>query len=62
MIGEEAGLEYIYIGNVYSDEGNHTKCPKCGEILIRRVGFEVTENKLKNNVCSKCGNKIAGVF
>ena len=61
-IGQDAGLEYIYIGNVYSEEGNQTKCPKCGEVLIRRFGFEVVSNKLKKGRCSECGKKIAGVF
>lgn len=59
-IAKEAGLNYIYMGNVGAE--NPTTCPKCGEVLIRRKYFEVVENKIKNSKCPKCGEKIKGVF
>ncbi|MBN2517241.1 MAG: AmmeMemoRadiSam system radical SAM enzyme [Candidatus Altiarchaeota archaeon] len=61
-LGEEAGLEYIYIGNVHSDEGSHTKCPGCGGLLIKRSGFDVVEDRMKGNKCPGCGRAIAGFF
>jgi pyruvate formate lyase activating enzyme len=60
-IGKDAGLDYVYVGNVSMEEGRDTKCPKCGEVLIRRRWFEVLENKVKNGKCPKCGCGIAGV-
>ena len=55
----KARLNYIYLGNVGSDEGNHTKCPKCGQKVITRRGFVVSETKLTaENNCSSCGTTI----
>ena len=60
-IGKRAGLKYTYIGNVYR-EGEVTNCPECGKILIKRVGFTVTENHLAGFSCSYCNTTISGVF
>jgi len=35
-IGKSAGLEYIYLGNIDTDKYEHTYCPSCGEVLIKR--------------------------
>ncbi len=59
-IGKEAGLEYIYIGNVLSD--GITYCPKCGAELIKRVGYKVVENRLIDGKCYRCGEDISGVW
>ncbi|MBN2484202.1 MAG: AmmeMemoRadiSam system radical SAM enzyme [Candidatus Omnitrophica bacterium] len=59
-IGLNAGLKYVYLGNV--GEGADTVCPACGERLIRREGFFVSENKIKEGRCPSCGEKIAGVW
>jgi pyruvate formate lyase activating enzyme len=60
-LGREEGLRFIYIGNV-AGEGDPTLCPNCGEILLRRQGFVLTDNRLRGDRCSKCGEKIPGVF
>jgi pyruvate formate lyase activating enzyme len=54
-------LSYVYTGNVEFDEGNNTYCPKCRKAVIKRSGFHVTENLLKDGKCP-CGEKIAGVW
>jgi len=59
-IGKEAGLEYIYMGNVLSD--GITYCPKCGAELIKRVGYKVVENRLIDGKCYRCGEDISGVW
>ncbi len=60
-IGLEAGLYYVYLGNL-GDNGNlDTICPKCGHILIERSNFGVIKNIIKDNHCPNCGIKIAGV-
>jgi pyruvate formate lyase activating enzyme len=38
-IGLNAGLRYVYTGNVPGDTGENTFCHGCGEIVIERVGF-----------------------
>ncbi len=61
-IAREKGLRYPYIGNWPGHPGNHTYCPKCGEIVIRRTGFFVTEILMEQGLCRKCKQPIAGVW
>jgi pyruvate formate lyase activating enzyme len=58
-IGREAGLQYVYIGNV-PGRGSDTKCPKCGMLLLQRSGFSVLKNEIRDGKCPKCGKEIAG--
>jgi len=60
-LAEEAGLKFIYVGNVWG-EAETTSCPRCGKVLIRRSGFTVEENRVKTGKCYSCGSSIAGVF
>lgn len=59
-IGKEAGLKYVYLGNVAED--TNTFCPKCNELLIERVGYSTTIRGLKSGKCSKCGSEIGGTW
>jgi pyruvate formate lyase activating enzyme len=61
-IGKDAGLRYVYGGNIPGEECENTHCYNCGALLIKRWGFEVLENNLRNGACPKCGAKIDGVF
>ena len=58
-IALEAGLHYVYEGNIYSDGGN-TSCPTCNTLLIRRSWHDVRKNNLKNGCCPNCGLAIPG--
>jgi len=59
--GRAEGLRYVYIGNV-GGEGDLTLCPNCHRPLIKRHGFWVEENVIKNGECPYCATHIAGVF
>lgn len=61
-LGYEAGLKYVYTGNLPGDEGEKTFCHNCGELLIDRFGFTVTKNRIKENLCPECGSEIPGVW
>jgi pyruvate formate lyase activating enzyme len=61
-IGKQAGLKYVYSGNVPGDEGENTKCFNCGNLLIERCGFKIVSITLTGNKCSKCGTELEGVF
>lgn len=61
-IGKKAGLNYIYLGNVHSDEHDNTYCPKCKKLLIRRYGFDIAEKNIEGNKCKYCGEEIKGRF
>ncbi len=60
-IGLEAGLRYVYLGNLSEPDGQDTVCPGCGRVLIRRSGFGVSENLVFEGTCPDCGSAIAGV-
>ncbi len=59
-IGKQAGLRYIYFGNVPGSKAECTFCYNCGKLLIDRVGYKITANNIENSHCSHCGTKIAG--
>jgi pyruvate formate lyase activating enzyme len=61
QIAREAGLHYVYEGNIYSD-GANTVCPNCGSVLVRRSWHDVTENRVRQGACPDCGYAIAGVW
>ena len=61
-IGYNAGLRYVYTGNLPGDEGEKTYCHGCGEILIDRFGFSIMNNLIKGGHCPKCETKIPGVW
>jgi pyruvate formate lyase activating enzyme len=59
-IGLEAGLRYVYEGNM-PGEGEHTWCYACGARLIERHGHRVLGSRLSNGHCPDCGTTIDGV-
>ena len=62
-IGFEAGLRYIYLGNVAPGEaGEDTVCPGCAGAVIRRRGYQVPFNTLQDGRCPHCGRSIPGVW
>jgi pyruvate formate lyase activating enzyme len=61
-IGKAAGLKYVYLGNVMDAERSSTRCPDCGELLIRRHGYSVHERWEQRGVCPRCHQAIAGVW
>lgn len=63
-IGKAAGLKFVYPGNLPGGVGDreNTYCPNCNELLIRRRGFYVQENRMTNGACPKCRTTIPGVW
>jgi pyruvate formate lyase activating enzyme len=61
-IGLGEGLKYVYIGNVPDNDSQNTLCPGCGQVLIRRHGFGVVANQIRNGHCPNCDCSIAGVW
>ncbi len=60
-IGLEAGLEYVYTGNIPGQGGEDTVCPNCGQTVIERTGFSVRMHRMDRGHCAACDNPIAGV-
>ena len=61
-IGLDAGLRYVYEGNVPGEGGENTYCHCCGSVLIRRYGYLVEQNLLDQGKCPACGSGIDGVW
>ncbi len=61
-IGKEAGLKYIYCGNVAGQVDESTYCPNCKNVVIERSGFSVRRINLEDEKCGKCGEPIEGVW
>jgi len=61
-IGIQAGLRYVYCGNVPGEEGEDTFCPHCGRTVIERTGFRVNKNDVVNGTCRNCHGGIEGIW
>ncbi len=62
-IGREAGLRYVYCGNLPGQVRGleDTHCPQCGETLIRRLGYWIEDYKLTpEGSCPACHAAIPG--
>lgn len=56
-------LNYVYMGNFKSNQGQNTRCPKCGTIVTNRIGYntELKNLNIEGN-CLVCGNLIYRYF
>ncbi len=61
-LARSRGIHYVFVGNVPSHPGNHTFCPKCGKIVIKRNNMFLEELNLKAGKCKFCNTPIAGVW
>jgi pyruvate formate lyase activating enzyme len=58
-IGQQAGLRYVYVGNVPGEA--NTSCHTCGHLLVRRRGYLVVAGDIAaGGHCPKCGTLVAG--
>ena len=58
----DAGLHYVYIGNVPGSDAENTYCPHCGRAVIKRVGYHLKENHVRHGKCEYCATPITGRF
>jgi pyruvate formate lyase activating enzyme len=62
-IATDAGLRFVYTGNVADPEGQSTRCPACGSVLVGRDWYRLTAWGLAaGGVCNRCGRLCPGVF
>ncbi|WP_300159879.1 AmmeMemoRadiSam system radical SAM enzyme [Solidesulfovibrio sp.] len=59
-IGREAGLHYVYVGNVPDEARSATYCPSCGARVIERQGMGLRAARTRGGKCVACGAAIAG--
>jgi pyruvate formate lyase activating enzyme len=61
-IALEEGLKYVYVGNAEVEGASDTPCPACGHLAVRRSGFLVTADRIKNGKCPDCGAVLRGIW
>ncbi len=62
-IARDAGLRYVYTGNVHDEDGGTTYCPQCAHALIVRDWYDIRHYDLSpQGNCPRCGAAIAGRF
>ncbi len=54
----EAGLKHVYLGNLPTNEGKDTFCPRCGEVAISRKGYRTVTNGVLHGLCTVCGTDL----
>ena len=62
QIAKSEGVDYVYTGNILSDEGQNTYCRQCGAELIVRRRYRLGAYRVTNGCCKDCGGEIAGVW
>lgn len=58
----QAGIRYVYIGNLPGHEGSNTYCHNCGKLLIKRDGYAIPVYNLDHGACTFCKTAIPGVW
>lgn len=62
-IAMDAGLHFVYTGNVHDTEGDTTFCPACHAALIVRDWYAIRHYDLPDNgCCPHCHTRIPGHF
>ena len=61
-VAREAGLRYVYVGNVVVDGGGTTYCPNCKRPVIERYGYAMRAMDVVDGKCRFCKTPIAGVW
>jgi len=57
-IGTQAGLKFIYTGNVPSSEHDNTVCYSCGRTVVKRLGYHTEVLGLQGSRCRFCGAEL----
>lgn len=61
QIGKRAGLNYIYVGNIWGDKRENSYCPKCNELIIERQNYQI-KILSKSGSCPKCSYELSFKF
>jgi pyruvate formate lyase activating enzyme len=61
-ISRDAGLRYVYVGNVPQHKTESTYCPSCSKRVLSRRGYRIVGIDIINGSCRFCGTRIAGIW
>lgn len=51
-------LDYVYIGNVRTEDAGASCCPSCGHTVVERDGYITRARGLDGAKCSNCGDDL----
>jgi len=57
-IGREAGLKFVYAGNVPGHQSENTTCYSCGKTNVQRFGYQTEVVGLDGSNCKFCGAEL----
>ncbi len=57
-IGKDSGLKFVYLGNIPGHEYENTVCYSCGQLNVRRVGYDTRVVGLNGSKCQFCGVEL----
>ncbi|MFH2092197.1 MAG: AmmeMemoRadiSam system radical SAM enzyme [Pseudomonadota bacterium] len=60
--GKNAGLRYVYIGNLAGHSSEHTHCHVCDTILVQRQGYRIKNNLVQGGRCPECDTMAHGLY
>jgi pyruvate formate lyase activating enzyme len=62
-IALDAGLRFVYTGNVHDPDGQTTRCPGCARPVVVRDWYDLRAYHLTDDGhCVHCGTRLPGVF
>jgi pyruvate formate lyase activating enzyme len=61
-IAKDAGIKYVYTGNLTNTETSTTYCKNCGKPVIIRNGYQLLGYNLQDGKCMNCGTLCDGRF
>ncbi len=54
-IGHQAGIKFVYAGNLPGHDSENTRCYSCGKLVVKRVGYQTEILGLDGSRCRFCG-------
>jgi pyruvate formate lyase activating enzyme len=57
-IGKQAGLKFVYAGNVPGHDSESTRCYSCGRTVVSRMGYQTSVEGLRGSKCRYCGAEL----
>jgi pyruvate formate lyase activating enzyme len=57
-IGHNAGLKFVYAGNVPGHKSESTLCYSCGRLIVERLGYQTKVTGLEDSRCKFCGAEL----
>lgn len=61
-VAMDAGLKYVYLGNVRQSDVEDTYCPHCNKKIIDRSGYRIQSFHVTDGKCAYCDKPVNGIW